>query len=389
MQTLPPHVQLVQMASAYWVSRLLYVAAKLGLADRLADGPKDAETVAEETDTHAPSLYRVMRTLASLGILTEQDGKRFALTPLGEALRQGAPGSAHASVLTLAGDAVWHGFDHFLYSVETGKSGMEKALGVPIFEYLGQHPDEAALFSETMIGFHGQEPAAIADAYDFKGFATIVDVGGASGHLLTTILGKHAGPRGVLFDLPHGVSQALDLIESRGLGGRVTVETGSFFDRVPQAGDAYLLSHIIHDWSEAQCLTILGNCRDAMKPGGKILIIEMVLPEGDAPHPGKMLDMMMLVGPGGQERTESEYRSLLEKAKLKLVQVIPTQSAVSIVEAIPRITLTAARSIEVTFRPLLGMISHGSSSTLQPKGSSPMKRWHLVLAAIIVLARRL
>jgi hypothetical protein len=276
-----------------------------------------------------------MRTLASLGVLTEDGQRRFALTPLGEALRSGAPGSARATVLTLASDWVWRGFEYMLYSVQTGRSGIEKSLGEPIFDWLGKDPEAASLFSETMIGFHGEEPAAVAAAYEFSGLETIVDVGGASGHLLTTILERHPGPRGILFDLPHVVRDAPTLIQSRGLTARVTVESGSFFETVPAGGNAYLLSHIIHDWTEEQCLTILGNCRRAMTTNGRVLIIEMVLPPGDAPHPGKMLDMMMLVGPGGRERTEPEYRALLEKAGFRLTQVVPTRSAASVVEAVP------------------------------------------------------
>ena len=328
------HVQLVQMATAYWTSRLLYVAARLGLADLLADRPQTAETLAVTTGTHAGALYRLMRTLAALGLWTEDAERRFGLTPLGESLQSGAPGSARATVLTLAGDWIWRGFEHVLFSVETGRSGLERSLGEPMFDWLGKHPDDAALFSETMIGFHGTEPAAVAAAYDFSGLGTIVDVGGASGDLLTTVLAAHSGGRGVLFDLPHALVNAPALIEARGLADRVSVKTGSFFDAVPAGGDAYLLSHIIHDWSEDQCLTILARCRQAMNEGGKLLIVEMVIPEGNGFHPGKMLDMMMLVGPGGQERTELEYRALLDKAGLRLTRVVPTASAVSVVEAI-------------------------------------------------------
>ena len=332
-QEAPPHAQLVQMAMAFWTSRTIYVAAKLGLADHLANGPTSAEELAGRTGTHAPSLYRIMRTVASLGIFTEDSGRRFALTPLGEALQSRAPGSARATILTLAGDWAWRGWEHMLYSVETGKSGFEKALGMPMFDWLARHPEDASLFSETMIGVHGAEPAAVAAAYDFSELRTIVDVGGATGNLLTTILGSYPGTRGILFDRPHVVRDAPALIDARGLSERVTIEGGSFFESVPTGGDAYLLSHIIHDWSEEQCLTILENCRRAMSADSRLLIIEMVLPEGDTPHPGKIIDMAMLVAPGGQERTEPEYAALLANAGLRLKGVVPTESAVSVVEA--------------------------------------------------------
>ena len=321
------------MGMAHWVSHITYVAAKLSIADHLAKGPMSADQLAGPTGTHGPSLYRLMRTLASLGILTEDAQHRFALTPLGEALKTGAPGAARPTILTLASDWWLRGFSQLLYSVQTGKPGFEKHLGMPIFDWLAKHPDEASMFSQTMVGFHGAEPPAVAAAYDFSGMKTIVDVGGATGNLLTAILAKHPGSRGILYDLPHVVRDAPLLIQSRGVTDRVKIEPGSFFDSVPAGGDAYLLSHIIHDWNEEQCLTILGNCRRAMTASSRLLIIEMVLPEGNAPHPGKMLDLMMLVGPGGRERTEPEYAALLGKAGLRLTRVVPTESAVSVVEA--------------------------------------------------------
>jgi len=332
-QGTPPHAQLIEMAMSHWVSHIAYVAAKLSLADHLAQGPKSADELAGPTKTHAPSLYRLLRTLASLGIVTEDAAHRFALTPLGEALKTGAPGSARATILTIASDWWIRGFEHLLYSVQTGKSGFEKSLGMPIFDWLAKHPEEASMFSETMVGFHGAEPPAVAVAYDFSGLKTIVDVGGATGNLLTTILGSHPESRGILYDLRHVVRDAPALIKARGLADRVTIEAGSFFESVPNGAEAYLLSHIIHDWSEEQCLTILGNCRRAMNPASRLLIIEMVLPLGNTPHPGKMLDLMMLVGTGGRERTEQEYGTLLGKARLRLTRVVPTESAVSVVEA--------------------------------------------------------
>ena len=331
----PPHAQLIQMATAYWISRVVYAAAKLELADRLSDGPKSAAELASATGMHAPSLHRLMRTLAGLGVLADAGSGRFALTPLGAALKKGAPGSAHATVLTLGGHLMWRGYEQVMYSLETGLPGFDKAFGVPVFDYLAAHPDEASLFSETMVGFHGDEPPAVAAAYDFSRFGTVVDVGGATGNMLAAILARHSGPRGVLFDLPHVVRDAPELLRARGLAGRVSIEAGSFFETVPEGGDAYVLSHVIHDWSEAQCLTILGRCKQAMAANAKLLIVEMVLPAGDEPHPGKMLDLMMLVGPGGQERSAKDYEALLAKAGFRLTRVVPTASAVSVVEAVP------------------------------------------------------
>ncbi len=340
----PPHAQLIEMATAHWTSRIVHVAARLGLADHLAAGPMSADELAGPTGTHAPSLYRLLRTLAHFGLLSEEGGRRFTLTPLGEALKKNAPGAARATILTLASDWCANGFRELLYSVQTGKSGVEKYLGMPVFDWFAKHPEMASLFSETMVGFHGAEAVAVAAAYDFSKFKTIVDVGGATGHLLTTVLSHAPEARGILYDVPHVVREAPALIQSRGLTGRVTVEGGSFFERVP-SGDAYLLSHVIHDWSEAQCLTILGHCRRAMNPGGRLLLLEMVLPHGNAPHPGKVLDMMMLVGPGGQERTEEEYGKLLAKAGFRLTRVVPTESAASIIEAEPVVSEPEAEAL--------------------------------------------
>ncbi|HEX5544814.1 MAG TPA: methyltransferase, partial [Nitrospira sp.] len=301
--------------------------------DHLAKGPARADDLAAGTNTHSPSLGRFLRTLGHLGLVTEDGEGRFALTPLGAALRNGAPGSARAAILTLASPIMTQGWGHLLESVRTGKPGLEQAMGMPIFDWLAWHPEEASLFSETMVSFHGAEPAAVAAAYDFSDMRTIVDVGGATGNLLATILHQYPKSHGILYDLPHVLRDAPALLKCRGMADRVAIESGSFFDRVPTGCDAYLLSHIIHDWTEAQCLTILVNCRRALAPAGRVLIIEMILPENNTPHPGKMLDMMMLVGPGGQERTIPEYRRLLDKAGLRLTKVVPTDSAVSIVEA--------------------------------------------------------
>src|SRR5262245_55042736 len=231
-QMLPPHVQLIQMAVASWVAATVYAAAKLSLADHLASGARSAVELAGPTATHAPSLHRLMRTLAGLGILTERDRQQFALTPLGEALKTGAPGSARATLMAFCGQAFWHSWEEFIYSLETGKTGFERANGMPLFEYLAQHPEEASYFSEAMVGFHGAEPPAVAAAYDFSGVKTLVDVGGATGNMLAAILSSHIGPQGVLFDRPHVVREEPAMLESRGVAARVRIEPGDFFEGV-------------------------------------------------------------------------------------------------------------------------------------------------------------
>jgi hypothetical protein len=332
---LPAHAQIIQMGTAYWVSQFIYTAAEMRLADHLADGPRSAQELAAVTGTHPRALHRFMRTLASIGVLADSGGGRFAVTPLGAALKADAPGSARSTVLAMGGSVIRQAFAEFRYSLETGQTSLEKVAGMPFFDYLAQHPDEAAQFSEAMVGIHGAEPPAVAAAYDFSTCATIVDVGGATGNMLAAILSRYPGVKGVLFDRPYVVPEASALLEARGVAARVTIEAGDFFEEVPAGGDAYVLSHIIHDWSEAQCLTILGHCRKAMKPESRLLIVETVLPEGDAPHQGKLQDMVMLVVPGGQERTAEEYRALLAKAGFRMTRVVPTTSVVSVVEALP------------------------------------------------------
>jgi predicted O-methyltransferase YrrM len=332
--TLAPHVQLIQMVTGSWAARTLHVAAMLGLADQLAGEPKSAAELSGPLRAHAPALHRLMRTLASLGILAEQKEQRFALTTLGEALKHNASGSARSTVLTVGSPWAQSAWDHLVYSVQTGKTGLEKSRGMPLFDYLARHPEDASLFNETMVGFHGQEPPAVAAAYDFSIFKTIVDVGGGTGNMLAAILTRYADLRGVLFDLPHVAAEAPRLLKAKGVNDRVKIEAGDFFKTVPAGGDAYVLSHIIHDWDEDQCVAILRHIQKAMNSGGRLLIVEMVLPAGDTPHPGKMLDMAMLVWTGGQERTLAEYDHLLSKGGFHLTRVVPTDSAVNVMEAV-------------------------------------------------------
>jgi len=334
-QTLPPQAQLMQMAMGFTAPFLLRAAAQLRLADQLADGPKTAERLAVITGTHAPALYRLLRALACIGVFSQDESDRFALTELAKPLCSNAHGSVRTSVLSITGDLFIIPWSKLLYSVQTGQSAFDKHFGVPFFDYLTAHPDEAAMFSDFLIGINSADAPAIAAAYDFSSCSHIADIGGATGHILATILEKHSGPRGTVFDLPHNRSGAVELIQSRGMSDRISFVSGSFFESIPAGSDLYILSHVIHDWGEAECLSILGNCHRAMSPDSRLLIVEAVLPEGNAFHPGKMLDITMLALTPGQERTESEYRALLEKANFTLKRVIPTNSMIGILEAVP------------------------------------------------------
>jgi ubiquinone/menaquinone biosynthesis C-methylase UbiE len=332
---LPAHAQVIQMATAYWISRAIYVAAQLGIADLLKDGPRDAEGIAAATGTYAPAVGRVLRSLASVGIFNSDAQGRYCLTPLGAALQSDAPGAARSTVIALSGSFFWAAWGEVLHSVRTGETGIEKALGVSEYEYLAQHPEDASHFNAAMIGYHGEEPAAIVDAYDFSGSGTVVDVGGGSGNLLGRILAANPTARGVLFELPQVLFDARRNLEATGVAERCQFVGGDFLQAVPDGGDIYIVSHCIHNWDEASCVQILANCRRAMPPRGRLLIVEAVLKAGDEPDPAKILDLAMLLVPGGQERTENEYRELLEKGAFRLTRVMPTRTSACVIEAIP------------------------------------------------------
>ncbi len=330
----PPHAQLIRIGIGIWASRALYAAARLRLADLVAEGPRTSADLAKATKTHEPSLYRLMRTLAGMGVLTETEPRRFALTTLGAALKSNAPGAARATIMTLAGDWQWRAWGEFLHSLQTGKSGIDKVWGKPLFEFLADHAEEAADFSEAMVGRHGHQPPAIAAAYDFANFKTLVDVGGGTGNLLTTLLRANPNLRGVLYDLPHVIPEARKRVDERHVSDRCDLVAGDFFKGVPPGHDGYVLSHVLHDWNDEQSIAILRQCRRAIGTDGRLLIVEIVLPPGDAPHDGKYLDLLMLTVTGGVERTAAEFERLLSAADFRLSRIVPTATEQSIVEAV-------------------------------------------------------
>ena len=328
-------IQMIQMTSGHVIAQALYVVAELGIADLLASGPRSSAELAEATGVHAPSLYRVLRTLASLGVFVEQDDQTFELTPLGATLRSDVPGSARAWALVNCGLS-WRAYGELLYSVRTGQPGFDRAYGMSVFDYTARHPDAMAIFGKMLIDFSAQEVAAVASALSLSDVKSVVDVGGGSGNLLAALLEANPSLAGTVFERPAVAEAAIQWLHAAGLSHRSDVLEGDFFESLPTGGDVYVLSHVIHDWDEAHCLTLLENCRRAMAPGGRLLIVEIVLPGPNEPSPGRLLDLIMLANaPRGQERTLEEYRELLAKASFSLARVVPTASPVSVIEAVP------------------------------------------------------
>jgi SAM-dependent methyltransferase len=336
---LPPGVVLYQMAVGHYVSRALHLAAKLGLADQLAGGARDAGALAAATGTHAPSLRRVLRLLASVGVFDEQADGRFALTPLGAALRSDVPFSSRASVMLFAGVGIQDSWKELEYCVRTGQPAFRKH-SPDGDAFSNMDPEQTRVFDEAMATFAPATAAAIAAAYDFSKVGTLVDVGGGNGALLIGILSAHPHLRGVVFDRPGPAERAREKVREAGLGSRCEVVAGDFFAAVPGGGDAYILKHVIHDWPDEQATAILRNCRAAMKPGARLLIAEGVYP----PRIDRSLesrgaaanDVNMLVVAGGRQRAEAEFRSLYEGAGFALTRIVDTAARLSLIEGLPR-----------------------------------------------------
>lgn len=331
----PPHLEIAAMASAIWKARAVYAMARLDLADLIAAGRRSADELAAATRMHGGALSRLLRALASCGLLSETEPRRFALTPLGAALKADAPGAARATVLTLAGDWQWKAWENFLDSLATGESGLKRAFGCSLFDYLAANPQDGADFNAAMVGLHGGDGPALAAAYDFAPLGSVADLGGGTGTLLTAVLKANPHLRGALLDLPATAPDARRIIDERRLSQRCEVIVGDFFKEVPPGYDVYILAHVLHDWTDEQALPILRNCRRAIPPHGRLLVVDAVLPPGDAPHPGKLMDLLMLTVTGGIERTAEEFATLLQAGGFEMRRIIPICGGQDVVEATP------------------------------------------------------
>lgn len=347
---------LSQLIGGYCSTQAIYVAAKLGIADLLVAGPQTVAVLAQRTNTHPKSLYRLLRMLASLGIFAETEsaqnvthpaeqrldhrpcndapGRSFELTHLGELLRSDVPNSQRAMAI-MSGEEHYQSWGELLYSARTGNIAFDKLYGQPIFEYMAEHLEAAANFDRAMISVHGRETDLLLKAYDFSQFSLLADIGGGNGSVLAVILKHTPALRGLLFDLGHVIDRARSQLEAAGLASRCELKSGSFFESVPVGPDGYFMRHIIHDWDDQRALTILRHCRASIPRHGKLLIAESIIPPGNQPFVGKILDLTMLVLPGGQERTEAEYRALLAQAGFEIAQIIPTAAEISIIECVP------------------------------------------------------
>ena len=324
-----PSQQILRLAFGFAVAQSLRVAAELGIADLLAKGERSADELSQATHTNADALYRVMRLLASEGVFREVSPRRFAQTELSATLRSDLPSSPRDFVRMINSEP-FQAFAELLYSVRTGKPSIDKVFGAPRFQWLGSHPEQAALFQHAMIAFSQGSNEAVADAYDFKSSHCVVDVGGGHGQLLSAVLTRNPHLSGILFDLPSGIAAA-----RTGAGGplpRSELVAGNFFENVP-AADTYIMKKVIHDWDDERASIILRNCRKAMSANGKVLIAETIMPVGNDPDPIKVLDLNMLAVPGGMERTETQFANLLSQSGLRLEQLIPTKAPISILEA--------------------------------------------------------
>ncbi len=331
---MPPEGQIMQLAMGAFATQAIYVAAKLGIADLLAKGPKTAAELAAATETDAPSLYRLQRTLASFGVLAETSDGTFDNPPMSETIRSDSPTSMRAMMLFISDEAHWRVYGDLMYSVKTGKTAWDHVHGEPVFDYMFKtNKAFGDIFNQAMTSLSHGEVAAVMAAYDFSGIGTLADIAGGYGHVLGAILQKYPSMNGVLFDLGTVLEGAPQMLESYGVADRVQLVEGDFFSEIPVVADAYIMKHIIHDWYDDNCEKILGCIHRSMPDDGRVLIVDSVIPPDNDPHPGKVLDLEMLMLPGGMERTAAEFETLLTNSGFRLNRIIPTLSPVSIVEA--------------------------------------------------------
>jgi hypothetical protein len=323
------------MVVGKWISQSLATVVEIGVPDRLAKGTRRCSEIARDVGVSEDGLYRLLRALASVGVFSESGDRRFKLTPMGQLLRSDHAQSLAGYARFTGHDSTWRPWGRLGYSVKTGLPAFDNVFGAPIFEYLGRNPEIAAIFDGAMTSISSAEARTVTAAYDFKGIEILMDVAGGQGVLLATVLQRHKTMRGVLFDMPQVTAGAAAVFTPAAIAGRVRIESGDFFRELPPGADAIIMKHIIHDWDDDSATRILQTCHRALPPRGKVLIVDPVVPPGNTPHFGKLLDLQMLVlSPRGRERTKTEFARLLRGAGFRMSRIVATASPLSVVEAV-------------------------------------------------------
>lgn len=330
-----PQIAMLQIISGFWISRAVFIIAKLGIPDLLKTGPKTAEELASSTNTHAPSLFRVLRALVSVGVLDCDGNNRFGNTSLSETLITDAQGSLRWFTISELGQEHYPAWGNLMHSVKTGNIAFDNFYEMDVWTYFRNNPEEAAVFNNSMSGMTAAVNESLSSLYDFSKFSKVVDVGGGHGGLITKILKSSPNTKGILFDAAPVISGAQERLAAAGINDRCEAIAGDFFKSVPPGGDAYVMKWIIHDWDDERSIKILQNCRAHMGPKARLIIVDCVVPETREPHFSKFIDLNMLVMTGGKERTAKEFEELLGAAGFKLLQIIPTDQPTSIIEGQP------------------------------------------------------
>ena len=332
--SISPYVAVIEMILAQWNAAAISAAAKLGIADQLESGPKTTQELASLLNLHEDSLYRVLRSLAGLGIFHEGGNRTFSQTPLSDVLRTNAKPSLRYAATMMIDDWQTRSLQGICSTIENGRAAVINILGAGLFEYLSAHPEEAFNFNRGMTNLSSGEAPAVLAAYDFSGFERIVDVAGGAGGLLAAILASTPKLRGTLFDQPSVIEQAKSESILAPFGDRCELVGGDFFETVPAGADAYIMKHIIHDWDDERATKILTNCRRAMKPGGKLLVVDRVIGPPNAPDPQKFFDVAMMLMLGGRERSEPEWKALYAAAGFRVTRILPTPAPHSVIEGV-------------------------------------------------------
>ena len=329
-----PEDHMHRLLGGHRVTQMLFVAASLGIADELAERPRSVDSLALATGANSRALFRLLRALAGIGVFRQRSDGLFELTALAQTLQKDAPGQLRAVALSYGQPWWWHAFGELLHTVRTGETAFDRVHGMGLFEYLQNHCDAAKIFNANMTAMTAAEATAVVDAYDFSSVGVLVDVGGGHGALSAAVLGRYPNAKVVIFDKPAVVESAPLVLRGLGVEGHYELVAGDFFDSVPSGGNVYVLKDVIHDWNDDAALRILRSVRKAMPADARLLVIERIVPTGNEPFVGKDVDITMLALTGGLERTESEYRRLLDLADLRLDHTIPTSTPSSVIEAV-------------------------------------------------------